>query len=102
MRSVSGGFGRGIGKEVSGQQTHLQNPCIKDDGVHLKIRGHHPLYLAGSLRSGKRVAAIMSLIQSARMNGHDPYVSLKDVLTRLPTQRASEIEQLLPHLWVSA
>jgi hypothetical protein len=42
---------------------------------------------------------IMSLIQSARLNGHDPYAYLKDVLTRLPTQRASEIEQLLPHKW---
>ena len=29
----------------------------------------------------------MSLIQSARLNGHDPYAYLKDVLTRLPTQR---------------
>eukprot|EP01133_Synstelium_polycarpum_P005990 gene5990-6949_t len=57
---------------------------------------------AGSLRSGKRAAAIMSLIQSARMNGHDPYAYLKDVLTRLPTQRASEIDQLLPHQWVPA
>jgi hypothetical protein len=37
----------------------------------------------------------MSLIQSARMNGHDPYQYLKDVLTSLPTQRASEITQLL-------
>jgi hypothetical protein len=55
---------------------------------------------AGSLRSGKRAAAIMSLIQSARMNGHDPYAYLKDVLTRLPTQRASEIYQLLPHQWM--
>ena len=54
---------------------------------------------AGSLRSGKRAAAIMSLIQSARMNGHDPYVYLKDVLTRLPTQSASEIDQLLPYKW---
>ncbi|MGF6222050.1 transposase [Pseudomonas sp. F-14 TE3482] len=53
----------------------------------------------GSLRSGKRAAAIMSLIQSARLNGHDPYAYLKDVLTRLPTQRASEIDQLLPHRW---
>ncbi len=43
----------------------------------------------------------MSLIQSARMNGHDPYAYLKDVLTRLPTQRASEIDQLLPHQWAS-
>jgi len=54
---------------------------------------------AGSLRSGKRAAAIMSLIQSARLNGHDPYAYLKDVLTRLPTQRASEITALLPHRW---
>jgi hypothetical protein len=54
---------------------------------------------AGSLRSGKRAAAIMNLIQSARLNGHDPYAYLKDVLTRLPTQRASEIDQLLPHKW---
>jgi len=54
---------------------------------------------AGSLRSGKRAAAIMSLIQSARLNGHDPYAYLKDVLTRLPTQRASEIDHLLPHIW---
>ncbi len=44
--------------------------------------------------SGKRAAAIMSLIQSARLNGHDPYAYLKDVLTRLPTQRASEIEEV--------
>jgi transposase len=41
---------------------------------------------AGSLRNGKRAAAIMSLIQSARLNGHDPYAYLTDVLTRLPTQ----------------
>ncbi len=27
---------------------------------------------AGSLRAGKRAAAIMSLIQSAKLNGHDP------------------------------
>lgn len=50
----------------------------------------------------KQAAAIMSLTQSVRMNGHDPYAYLKDVLTRLPTQRASEIGQLLSHQWGSA
>ena len=43
----------------------------------------------------------MSLIQSARLNGHNPYAYLKDVLTRLPTQRASEISALLPHKWMA-
>jgi len=54
---------------------------------------------AGSLRAGQRAAAVMSLIQSARMNGRDPYAYLKDVLTRLPTHKASRVEELLPHRW---
>jgi transposase len=57
---------------------------------------------AGTLAAGQRAAAITSLIQSAKLNGHDPYVYLKDVLERLPTQRASDIGQLLPHRWVPA
>ena len=61
--------------------------------------GRNNWLFAGSLRAGKRGAAVMSLIQSAKLNGHDPYAYLKDVLTRLPTQRASQIHELLPHLW---
>lgn len=56
---------------------------------------------AGSLRAGKRAAAVMSLIQSAKLNGHDPYVYLKDILTRLPTHPNSKIEELLPHNWIA-
>ncbi|WP_201501163.1 transposase domain-containing protein, partial [Klebsiella pneumoniae] len=44
-------------------------------------------------------AAVMSLIQSAKLNGHDPYAYLKDVLTRLPTHKAADIAELLPHRW---
>jgi hypothetical protein len=56
----------------------------------------------GSLRAGQRAAAIMSLIQSARLNGIDPYIYLADVFTRLPTLPASRIKELLPHRWPSA
>jgi transposase len=82
-----------------------------DDG-HLPVDNNHienqirPIAIgrnnwlfAGSLRAGQRGAAVMSLIQSARLNGHDPYAYLKDVLTRLPTQRASLVHELLPHRW---
>jgi hypothetical protein len=51
---------------------------------------------AGSLRGGQRAAAIMSLIQSARLNGHDPYAYLKDVLTRLPTQKNNRSTSCCP------
>ena len=54
---------------------------------------------AGSLRAGKRAAAIMSLVHSAKLNGHEPHAYLKDVLERLPTQPASRIDELLPYRW---
>jgi hypothetical protein len=41
----------------------------------------------------------MSLIQSAKLIGHDPYAYLKDVLARLATQRNSMIGELLTHRW---
>jgi hypothetical protein len=54
------------------------------------------------LRAGKRAAAIMSLIQSARLNGDDAFAYLKDVIKRLPTQPASRIGELLPYRRPSA
>jgi hypothetical protein len=50
---------------------------------------------AGSLRAGQRA----SLIQSAKLNGHDPHAYLKDVMEKLPTWPNSRIEELLPHRW---
>ena len=61
--------------------------------------GRNNWLFAGSLRAGKRAAAVMSLVHSARLNGHDPYAYLKDVLERLPTQPASRVQELLPHRW---
>jgi len=77
---------------------------IDNNWVENQIRpwalGRSNWLFAGSLRSGQRAAAVMSLIQSARMNGHDPYAYLRDILDRLPTQRASAIDELLPHNWI--
>jgi transposase len=79
---------------------------IDNNWVENRIRpialGRSNWLFAGSLRAGKRAAAVMSLIQSARLNGHDPYRYLKDVLERLPTQPASRIGELLPHSWTPA
>jgi hypothetical protein len=48
------------------------------------------------------VGLVMSLIQSAKLNGHDPHAYLKDVLTSLPTHMNSRIDELLPHRWSPA
>jgi len=54
---------------------------------------------AGSELAGQRAAVVMSLVQSAKMSGHDPWAYLKDVLTWLPNHMNSRIDELLPNRW---
>ncbi|WP_436128996.1 transposase domain-containing protein [Acidovorax sp. LjRoot117] len=49
------------------------------------------------MRAGKRAAAVISIIQSAKLNGMEPWAYLKDVLIKLPTQPALRIAELLRH-----
>ncbi len=57
---------------------------------------------AGSETAGKRAAAIMSLLATAKANGHEPHAWLSDVLNRLPTTLDRDIECLLPNHWRTA
>jgi len=54
---------------------------------------------AGSETAGRRAAAIMSLLATAKANDHEPYAWLTDVLTRLPTTLDRDIGNFLPHRW---
>jgi len=82
-------------------QLPIDNNWIENQIRPIAI-GRNNWLFAGSLRAGQRAAAVMSLIQSARLNGHDPYAYLKDVLQRLPTHKNSQISELLPHRWQPA
>lgn len=79
---------------------------LSNNWVENQIRpialGRSNWLFAGSLRAGRRAAAVMSLLHSARINGHEPYAYIKDVLERLPTHSASRIDELLPHRWSPA
>jgi transposase len=76
---------------------------IDNNHIENRIRpvalGRGNWLFAGSLRAGQRAAAVMTLLQSAKLNEHDPYLYLKDVLERLPAQPASRLEDLLPPRW---
>ena len=70
---------------------HLLDGDVPVDNNHCEnlIRpwamGRKAWLFAGSELAGQRSAVVMSLIQSARLNGHDPWAYRKDVLERLPT-----------------
>jgi transposase len=84
---------------------YLEDGAVAIDNNHLERQikpwamGRRAWLFAGSELAGQRTAMVMSLVQSARLNGHDPWAYLRDVLQRLPTQPNSRIEDLLPHRW---
>jgi transposase len=57
----------------------------------------------GSDRGGRAAAIHFSLLASGKRHGHDPWVYLRDVLTRLPAMlpgaSAEDLLTLLPHRW---
>jgi hypothetical protein len=87
---------------------HLEDCAVPIDNNHLERQikpwamGRKAWMFVGSELAGQRAAMVMSLVQSARINGHDPFAYLSDVLRRLPTQLNRRIEELLPYRWVPA
>jgi transposase len=84
---------------------HLDDGAVGLDNNFLERQikpwqmGRKAWLFAGSELAGQRAAVVMSLVQSAKLNGHDPWQYLRDVLARLPTHLNSRIEELLPHSW---
>ena len=69
---------------------HIEN-CIRPIAV-----GRKNWLFAGSLRAGQRMAGIMSLLHTAKLNGIDPFVCLHYVLTHLPLWKNNRLDELLP------
>jgi transposase len=88
----------GLTRFLDDAQLPIDNNWIENQIRPIAI-GRGNWLFAGSLRAGQRAAAVMSLIQSAKLNRHDPYAYLKDFLARLPTHNNSHIEELLSHRW---
>ena len=54
---------------------------------------------AGSERGGRAAAVAFSLIETARLNGVEPWAYLKDVLERIDGHRMDRLHELLPMHW---
>lgn len=83
----------------------LQDGALSVDNNHIErlmrpwAMGRKAWLFAGSELAGQRAAMVMSLVQSAKLNGHDPWAYLKDVLQRLQGHPNHRIDELLPHRW---
>ena len=82
---------------------HNANVPIDNNAVENAMRpialGRKNWLFVGSKTAGERAACLMSLIESAKLNGHDAWHYLKDILEKLPTWPNSRLQELLPHHW---
>lgn len=89
--------------EALERYAHSGHLPIDNNPIERLIRpwalGRKNWLFAGSMKAAQRAAAIMSLIESAKLNGLEPQAYLTDVLRRLPTQLNSHIHELLPTHW---
>jgi transposase len=76
----------------------IDNNLIERQIKPWKIGAKNWLF-AGSALAGQRAAVVMSLVQSAKLNGLDPWAYLRDVLARIHSHPSLRLEELLPHRW---
>ena len=57
---------------------------------------------AGSEEGGRTAATLMSLIETCKRLGINPFAYLKDVLTRCPSAKTSQVDEFLPDRWLAS
>jgi transposase len=77
--------------------------CLSNNAAERAVRGvavgRKNWTFAGSDAGGHRAAAILTLIETCKMNDVDPEAWLTDILARLPDHPAKRINELLPWNW---
>jgi hypothetical protein len=76
----------------------INNNIVKN-AIRPIMLGRQNWLFTGSEHAGCRAAAILSLLATAKENGLEPYVWLKDTLKKLPGWPCSLIDELVPLRW---
>ena len=79
----------------------IDNNVAEREMKRIAIGRKNWLFL-GSTEGGKMAAVMMSFTSTCRRLGVEPWEYLQDVLTRLPTTPAAQLDELLPDRWQAA
>jgi hypothetical protein len=89
-------------------KTFLSDPRLKPDNGESE-RALRPVAIgrknwlfAGCKAGGDATGTLLSLVQTCRVIGADPFEYLEDVLGRIQGHPASRVAELLPHHWLEA
>lgn len=77
--------------------------CLSNNAAERALRGaaigRRVWKFVGSDEGGRRAAAVLSLIESCKLNDVDPQAWLAHVLAKLPDHPATRVDELLPWRW---
>lgn len=66
------------------------------------VLGRKNWLTAGSEAAAKRAAILLSLVNTCKNLGIDPFVYLRDVIDRISTHPRSRVHELTPRQWLAA
>ena len=64
--------------------------------------GRKNFLFVGHEDAGDNIAALYTLVGTCEAHGVDPFAYLRDVLIRVSSHPASDVDALLPHRWIPA
>jgi len=73
-----------------------------ENAIRPLVVGRKNWLFAGSDNGGRTAAVLASLVASCKQHGLDPFVYLRDVLTRIAATPVSQLVQFLPDRWKAA
>jgi transposase len=84
-----------LGRYLESASLSIDNNAVENAMRPITLGRKNWLHL-GSDRGGQTAATLMSLVQSCKRLGNEPFAYLRDILDRVSTHPASRIDDLLP------
>lgn len=87
---------------------HLADPDLNIDNnlteqtIKDFVLARKNFLFVGSEEGGRAAATCLSILASAKRNKVEPWAYLKDIFTRINDLRTSQLEQLLPDVWLKS
>jgi transposase len=83
---------------MTDQRIEISNILI-ENAIRPVAIGRKNYLFNGSHNAAHRAAMIYSLVSTAKLHGIDPFIYIKDLLTKLPSSKSNEIGQFLIPDW---
>ena len=96
-------LGQWIGLEVFLREGRVEiDNNLVENAIRPTAIGKKNWLFIGEAGAGQRGAIIYTLVETCRKKSIDPYAYLRDVLTRLPTLKNSQLSEVTPEAWAKA